>query len=103
MAAIKYKLVITKPARMDVTRISNYSRIHWGDKQAAKYVGDLYKTITTQILENPSIGRKHYGVTAPVLGYKSGSHIIFYRVAEDEINILRILHESMAHEQHIEE
>jgi len=42
-----------------------------------------------------AVGRKSYQ------RYRSGSHVIFYRKTSRGIRIVRVLHESMAHERHL--
>jgi len=53
-----YELIITDPAREDLSTIAVYTFTKWGEEQTAKYTEELYKTIssiTTQILENPAV------------------------------------------------
>jgi toxin ParE1/3/4 len=49
-----------------------------------------------QIGENPELGKKYEGINSNLLGLRTGKHIIFYQVInEQEIEIIRILHERM--------
>ncbi|MDR0803327.1 type II toxin-antitoxin system RelE/ParE family toxin [Fluviicola sp.] len=49
-----------------------------------------------EIGENPSVGRNYTEISDRLLGFKSGKHIIFYhQISEDEIEVIRILHERM--------
>jgi toxin ParE1/3/4 len=45
---------------------------------------------------NPELGKIYSGITENLLGFKAGSHIIFYRkIEETQVEITRILHEHM--------
>jgi len=49
-----------------------------------------------EVASKPDLGKNYSELTANLLGFKAGRHIIFYRkVSEDEIEITRILHEQM--------
>ena len=49
-----------------------------------------------EIACNPESGKNYSAVTENLLGFKAGSHIIFYRkMEENEVEITRILHEQM--------
>jgi toxin ParE1/3/4 len=73
----KYELIITEPAEIDL------------------------ESISALINKDPSIGKKRYGLPGVILGRKSGRHVIFYRVQDNTIYIIRILHETMDHGRHI--
>ncbi|GJL76643.1 type II toxin-antitoxin system RelE/ParE family toxin [Nitrosomonas sp.] len=94
-----YELLITDPARDDLEAIAVYSFIKWGEERTNKYTEDLYKTITN-IANNPDTGKSRYGVPKVIKGRKSGHHVIFYRIVDQTIFVMRILHESMDHGRH---
>jgi toxin ParE1/3/4 len=79
----------------DLSDIWNYTFETWSENQADKY----YKMLTNfckEIAENPSLGENYEEVTEHLFGFKASKHIIFYRIiAEDEIEVVRILHERM--------
>jgi toxin ParE1/3/4 len=89
----KYKL--TNKAVADLTQIWNYTFDKWSEIQADKYYQMLLDNCT-EVAFYPEIGKNYFIVTDNLLGYRAGRHIIFYRrIAEDEIEIIRILHEQM--------
>ena len=96
----KYELIITEPAEIDLESISAYSYLEFGEERAIKYTTDIFNTISL-INKDPSIGKKRYGLPGVILGRKSGRHVIFYRVQDNTIYIIRILHETMDHGRHI--
>ena len=56
----------------------------------------------TRILENPLIGIKYEEVLLGLFGYKVKKHIVFYQLlSNQEILIIRILHESMDYKRHL--
>ena len=96
----KYELVITEPAESDLESIAAYSYLEFGEETTIKYTTDIYDNISL-INRDPCIGKERYGVPSVILGRKSGRHVIFYRVQENTIYIIRILHETMDHGRHI--
>lgn len=89
-----YELILTDPARDDLESIAAYSYLHWGEEQTRLYMVQLYESVT-MIAGDPCVGRPRYGVPQTIKGKKVGRHVIFYRVQQCRIFILRILHESM--------
>lgn len=97
----KYKLIITEPAEGDLYSIAAYTRNQWGEEQARKYNNQIFLTLS-EILDDPINSRKRYGVPDVIKGRKSGQHVIFYRIVEREIFIMRVLHQSMDHGRHLQ-
>ena len=88
-----YKL--TNKAVEDLSGIWNYTYDNWSENQADKYYQMLLDHFT-EIAENPKIGNNYNGITHQLFGFKSGRHIIFYRILKDSfVEITRILHEQM--------
>lgn len=89
------KVILRQEAIDDLTEIWNYTVQEWSEKQADKY----YETIRSAckaIGENPTIGKVYTEISTYLLGFKSEKHILFYhQISEDEVEILRILHEKM--------
>ena len=89
----KYRF--TNKAVEDLSDIWNYTREVWSEKQADLYYKMLI-CFCEEIAENPSLGKKYDEITKKLCGYRGGKHIIFYRIiSEKEVEIVRILHESM--------
>lgn len=89
------KVILKQEAINDLNNIWNYTFEKWSEIQADKYYSDL-KNACKEIGENPSLGRKYIGIENGLLGLKSGKHIIFYHlISTEEIEVIRILHESM--------
>jgi toxin ParE1/3/4 len=89
------KVILRQEAIDDLNDIWNYTFEQWSENQADKYYA-LLKFSCKEIGENPELGREYSGIRRNLLGLKTGKHIIFYHlISADEIEIIRILHESM--------
>lgn len=89
----KYKF--TNKAVDDLAQIWNYIVEKWSEDQADRYYLMLLENCK-EVAFNPDFGKYYSDVTENVFGFKAGRHIIFYRKIEDnEVEILRILHEQM--------
>ena len=89
------KVILRQEAINDLSAIWDYTLYNWSENQADIY----YSTVNfacKEIGKNPNIGKQYDGISAGLFGFKSGKHIIFYhQILEDEIEIIRILHERM--------
>ncbi|MBX2931124.1 MAG: type II toxin-antitoxin system RelE/ParE family toxin [Chitinophagaceae bacterium] len=89
------KVILRQEAINDLTDIWNYTMQEWSENQANKYY-EVIKSACNEIGKNPSIGRNYVEISKYLLGLKSGKHIIFYHpISENEVEIIRILHERM--------
>ena len=89
----KYNL--TNKAVDDLTNIWDYTIDKWSENQADKYYFILLDNFD-EIANNPDLGKNYPGVNENLMGFKTGRHIIFYyKIDDDGIEILRILHEQM--------
>lgn len=88
-------IVFRQAAIDDLNDIWNYTVEEWSEKQADRYYASL-KFACTQIGINPELGKEYEEIKSNVYGLRTGKHIIFYQIiSEQEIEILRILHERM--------
>lgn len=89
----RYKL--TNKAVEDLTQIWNYTFEKWSENQADTYYNMLLENCK-ELAGNPGLGKYYLEITQNLLGFKAGRHLIFYRRNENnEIEIIRILHEQM--------
>jgi len=87
-------------AQSDLDEIWNYTERHWGIDQAENYIRQLWHDIIA-IATNPGIGRACTEVKAGYYKYRSGSHILFFRLNDGTVDVVRILHGRMDFEQHL--
>lgn len=97
------KITFRQKAIEDINTIWDYTFEKWSEKQADNYYTTIKKACN-EIGENPEIGKEYSGISSNLLGSKSGKHIIFYKqIANDRIEIIRILHEKMDLKNRIDE
>lgn len=89
------KFRLSNKAVIDLSDIWQYTYTNWSENQSDKYYRMLIETCQG-LADNPKIGSSYPLIREDLLGYRSGRHIIFYReVKNNEIEIIRILHERM--------
>lgn len=89
------QIKISKKAQLDLVDIWEYTFCKWSLEQADKYYDILIEAIQT-IGRESQIGKDYSMMREGYMGLRIKSHIIFYRVAnEQEIEIVRILHQRM--------
>ena len=89
------KVILRQKAIDDLNDIWDYTFEQWSEKKADKYYSSL-KFACRKIGENPELGRAYREIKRNLIGFKSGKHIIFYHmISENEIEVIRILHERM--------
>ncbi len=89
------KVVLRQEAIDDLSEIWEYTSQIWSENQAEKYYQSI-KFACNEIGINPLIGSKYSAINSNLFGLKTGKHIIFYQtISNDEIEIIRILHERM--------
>ncbi len=85
-------ITITQDAEQDIEDLWIYGYWKFGREQADHYSHRLYSTFY-KLAEHP-IGRKRADLAQALSSFPSGQHIIFYRIAGDELIIVRVLHHS---------
>lgn len=89
-------------ASSDLADIYLYGARRWGRAQADAYDRDLRSSVRTAA-HFPQIGRRYETVSGIELRcYLSGRHVIFYRIEDDGIFIIRVLHGRMDFDRHLE-
>lgn len=88
-------VVLRQAAIEDLSDIWDYTAMRWSEKQADKYYQSI-KYACFEIGAIPDIGKEYIEISKSLLGFRSGKHILFYHIiSEDEIEVIRILHERM--------
>lgn len=93
---------ISKQAEIDLENIWLYTFEEWSLQQADYYF-DLLMNEIEYISENPKSGKDYSNVRKGYFRSKIKSHFIFYRInpKEEQIEIIRILHQQMDIDSHI--
>jgi toxin ParE1/3/4 len=85
---------ISKKAVADLDEIWFYTVEKWSLAQADRYYSLIFNEID-HICETPTTGRVMDHIRKGYRAAKVKSHLIFYRIVDEAIEITRILHERM--------
>ena len=93
---------IRKEAEKDLENIWLYTFENWSIEQAEKYLNLIFDEIDYLCLK-PNSGLNYGNIRKGYWRSKVNSHFIFYRINEkqNEIEIIRVLHEMMDIENHL--
>lgn len=86
--------VISKKAIADLEEIWLYTGEKWSIQQADRYYNLIFEEIN-YIFRNSTTGKSMEHVRKGYRVSKVKSHLIFYRVINEQIEVIRILHERM--------
>jgi toxin ParE1/3/4 len=89
-----YEVRLLSPAQADLDDIAVYTKARWGKDQARRYVSDLRHDIEA-LSRFPLMHPAYESRLGAFRKLSSGEHLIFYRVGETAIDIVRILHNRM--------
>jgi toxin ParE1/3/4 len=89
-----FSIKITKSARKDLTEILKYTLTEHGELQWEKY-GQMVEQNFDLLSKNPTIGYKRNDIPENCLTWPIGNHYIIYKIIDQSIFILRILHQKM--------
>ena len=92
---------LTNKAVDDLRAIARYTQYRWGLEQRNIYLKRLDESFRT-IAREPKIGAACEHIRKGYRKYHVGRHLVFYFQTETHIQIVRILHERMDVEKHIE-
>jgi toxin ParE1/3/4 len=87
------RLVLTASAKEDLIGIWEYIADH--DVIAADRYLDHLRYRARVLIDYPELGRKRDEILIGVRSLLSRNHLLFYRIRDNDIQILRILHGSM--------
>jgi toxin ParE1/3/4 len=94
------RFVISPLARADIDEIWETSAARWGIDQADSYVSGM-RALIHRIADSPEHGRRSDELRPDYRRIGIGSHIIFYRVIDGSVDIVRVLHGKMDHGKHL--
>ncbi|MBL4608673.1 MAG: type II toxin-antitoxin system RelE/ParE family toxin [Pseudomonadales bacterium] len=93
-----YKL--RQAAKEDLEEIARYTKNEWGVKQRDKYLHALSKHFAL-LGDNPKLGRRRTEIKTGYYSSDYESHVVFYLICENHIEILGVLHKSMIPKRHL--
>ena len=92
--------VLSPRVQRDIEDIWNYSVERWNVEQAEKYIRQIHTAIE-DVANEPQIARSCDHIRRGYWRYPAGSHVLFFRLIDDGIDIIRVLHSRMDFEQHL--
>jgi toxin ParE1/3/4 len=93
---------LTQLALTDLRSIGRYTQTTWGREQRDRYLAKLDHAFHL-LAKEPQRGRDCADIRVGYRKHQVGRHLIFYRMAQDGIEIIRILHDSMDIESHLDD
>ena len=94
------RYVFSPRAQKDVDDIWEYTVEHWNVRQAEIYLRQIQRAIETVAAE-PKIARSCNEIRPGYWKYPAGSHVVFFRMMDQAINVVRVLHSRMDFERHL--
>ena len=85
---------LSPAAEADVEEIWDYTVRNWGEAQAERYTRDI-RDACEALGDGTLSGRSAENIRAGYRKAAVGSHVVFYRVRDDVVEVIRILHQSM--------
>lgn len=85
--------ILSEAADKDLEDIFDYTIEHFGFEQAEKYLLEIEK-IFNDIYLHPKSGKTRNEIKKGLYSFPKDNHIIFYRISDKHIYIVRVLHGS---------
>jgi toxin ParE1/3/4 len=82
---------LSPAALSDLDAIWDYTVRIWSVGQAETYIRAIGSAMSL-LVRHPEIARERLEIRPPVRVYRSGSHLILYRIEDSWLNVLRIVH-----------
>ncbi len=89
----KESYVLSEIADEDLEDIFDYTTTEFGLEQAEKYLNEI-EDVFQNLLLNPELGKTRNEIKEGLYSFPKDNHIIFYRILENNIRIVRVLHGS---------
>jgi toxin ParE1/3/4 len=84
---------LSPEAEQDLSNIFDYTEKEFGLDQAVQYLKDLERCFI-QLCNNPNIGRERTEIREALYSFVSQSHVVFYRILNERLRVVRVLHGS---------
>ena len=96
----EYRLILSPRAEQDIENILRYTGEQWGENQIPTYRDKLIGALET-VLTIPNSGHTTAELPETHRLFPVGSHVIVYRVQENVVGVIRILHKRMSIPLHV--
>jgi toxin ParE1/3/4 len=95
------RYVLSPRAEADLDEIWDYTARHWGAGQAERYVRPTGAVIQA-LAAAPHRGKICDHIREGYRKHPAGSHVIFYRLLDGGIDVVRILHNRVDFDRHFQ-
>ena len=85
--------LLSEIADEDLENIFEYTTNEFGFEQAEKYLNEIEEVFQSLLL-NPELGKTRNEIKINLYSFPKDNHIIFYRILDNHIRIVRVLHGS---------
>lgn len=99
MAARHGGYLLLPRARADLAAIWTYTAEKWSPAQAESYAADIIAAI--EALARGERAGGHAGIGGGYLRLSVGTHVVFYRIGDGRLFVVRILHQRMDFDRHL--
>jgi len=83
--------ILSIEADHDLEEIFEYTENKFGIDQAIKYLQE-FDVLFNHLVQTPALGKERNEIKNGLRSIPKGSHVVFYRIMNDKIRIVRILH-----------
>lgn len=94
------KYILSPNAQKSLKQIKLYSQKKFGKQQTRLYLTAL-KDNLDRIAEDPLMGTQRSDIKEGYYSVIFGSHVIFYRIKKNQVNVIDVLHQSMDTLKHL--
>lgn len=85
---------LSRVSEYDLMQIKRYGQETWGAKRTSQYMKAIENVLET-LLVSPELGKSRDELIAGLRSFSVKKHIIFCRLCDEEIEVIRILHSRM--------
>ena len=95
-----YTLAIAPLAKHDLKHIYDYGVSNRGVRQASDYLDNLNEHFWG-LTEQPKMGIEREELLPGIYSFPVDSHIVFYRLQQSQVEVVRVLHGRQDPQRHI--
>ena len=89
-----HRLILSGEAYDDLVDIQNYTHSEFGEELWDRYKNILDKSLQ-QLMRNPLSGPYREDLPQPYRALSTGQHVLVYRIQDETIYVIRVLHQRM--------
>lgn len=91
---------LTPAAVHDLSSIWDFTEHRWDTRQAETYIREIQAAIE-RVADDPDRGRDRTEIRQAYRSVSVNSHVIFYIVRDEQVDVVRILHQRMDYRRHL--